>query len=122
MERSDGGLIFSGADASALANGAALPLVVSMTCLNGLFDDLWTESLAEALLKAPDGGAAAVWASSGLTEPSSQAPMNEELFRLLFSGAPLRLGDALVKAKAATPDLDARRTWILFGDPTMRLR
>ena len=48
--------------------------------------------------------------------------MNEELFRLLFSGAPLRLGDALVKAKAATPDLDVRRTWILFGDPTMRLR
>jgi hypothetical protein len=122
MERSDGGLFFSGADASALANGAALPLVVSMTCLNGLFDDLWTESLAEALLKAPDGGAAAVWASSGLTEPSAQAPMNEELFRLLFSGAPLRLGDALVKAKAATPDLDVRRTWILFGDPTMRLR
>ena len=120
MERADGGIVFSGADAGALGSGAAL--VVSMTCLNGLFDDLWTESLAEDLLKSPAGGAAAVWASSGLTEPSAQAPMNEELFRLLFSGAPLRVGDAMVRAKAATSDLDVRRTWILFGDPTMRLR
>jgi uncharacterized repeat protein (TIGR01451 family) len=122
MERSDGGLVFGDADAAGLTNAGALPFVVSMTCLNGLFDDLWTESLAEALLKAPDGGAAAVWASSGLTEPSSQSPMNEELFRLLFGGAPMRLGDATVRAKRGTSDIDVRRTWILFGDPTMRLR
>jgi len=25
-------------------------------------------------------------------------------------------------AKAATKDLDVRRTWILFGDPTTRLK
>jgi hypothetical protein len=120
MERADGGLVFGGTDAGALTSGA--PLVIAMTCLNGLFDDLWTESLAEALLKAPGGGAAAVWASSGLTEPSAQSPMNEELFRRLFGGAPLRLGDAMVAAKASTADNDVRRTWILFGDPTMRLR
>jgi hypothetical protein len=30
-------------------------------------------------------------------------------------------GDLLTAAEAATPDLDVRRTWILFGDPTMRL-
>ena len=93
-----------------------------MTCLNGQFYDLWTESLAEALLKAPAGGAAAVWASSALTEPSAQAPMDEELFRGLFAGAAARLGDATARAKAATSDLDVRRSWILFGDPTMRLR
>jgi hypothetical protein len=68
------------------------------------------------------GRAAAVCASSGLTEPSSQASMNEELFRLLFCSAPLRVGDAMVRAKAATSDLEVRRTWILFGDPTMGLR
>jgi len=27
---------------------------------------------------------------------------------------------APAKAKAATSDADVRRTWILFGDPTMR--
>jgi len=27
-----------------------------------------------------------------------------------------------MKAKAATKDMDVRRTWILFGDPTTRLK
>jgi len=114
--------IFSGADASALTNGARLPVFVMMTCLNGLFDDLYVESLAETLLKAPQGGAVAVWASSALTEPDGQMPMNEALFQLLFHGPPTTLGDAVAQAKAATQDGEVRRTWILFGDPTMRLR
>ena len=32
------------------------------------------------------------------------------------------LGDATRQAKLATTDLDVRRTWILFGDPTMKIR
>jgi hypothetical protein len=34
----------------------------------------------------------------------------------------LTLGEAARQAKAATIDLDVRRTWILFGDPTVRLK
>jgi hypothetical protein len=78
--------------------------------------------LAEALLKAPQGGALAVWASSGLTEPSAQAVMNRELVRLLFNGPSLTVGEAAMKAKATITDPDIRRTWILFGDPATRLR
>jgi hypothetical protein len=48
--------------------------------------------------------------------------MNAEFYRLLFGGQPLRLGDAARNAKAATTDLDVRRTWILLGDPAMRVR
>jgi hypothetical protein len=48
-----------------------------MTCLNGLFHDVYTESLAEAMLKAQQGGAVAVWASSGLTGPEGQVVMNK---------------------------------------------
>jgi hypothetical protein len=110
------------ADVAGLANGAALPFVSSMTCLNGMFDDVFGESLAEAFLKAPHGGAAAVWASSGLTEPEPQSVMNRELFRVLFGGAHVRIGDAVRRAKSAVSDADVRRTWILFGDPTMTLR
>ena len=113
---------FDSGEAAALANGSALPFVVSMTCLNGLFDDVFGESLAEAFLKAPGGGAAAVWASSALTEPEPQAAMNRELFRRLFARPGVRLGDAVRAAKAAVTDADVRRTWILFGDPTMTLR
>ncbi|HEV8432051.1 MAG TPA: C25 family cysteine peptidase, partial [Thermoanaerobaculia bacterium] len=113
--------LFDSSDASALTNGNKLPFVVTMTCLNGLFNDLFTTSLAESLLTAPNGGAVGVWGSSTLTEPDVQQVMNDELMRQLFvSGR--AVGDALVLAKKAVTDPDVRRSWILFGDPSMKLR
>jgi hypothetical protein len=109
-------------DADYLINGMNLPFFVSMTCLNGFFHDPYQESLAEALLKAGQGGAVAVWTSSGLTEPAGQTILNKELIRLLFDGESLTIGEAIAKAKAAVGDQDIRRTWILFGDPTTRLK
>jgi len=93
-----------------------------MTCLNGNFHDLYTESLAEALMKAPNGGAIAVWTSSSLTQPDQQSIMNQELFRQLFGSTSLTLGEAVVRAKAAATDLDVRKSWVLFGDPSMKLK
>jgi hypothetical protein len=110
------------ADAHALANSGGLSLFVMMTCLNGYFIEPKTQGLAEALLRAPHGGAFAVWASSGLTEAGDQIRANEELFRQLDSPEPPRLGDAMVRAKAVVGDPDVRRTWILFGDPLAHLR
>ncbi len=63
-----------------------------------------------------------MWASSGLSLPQDQARLNQEFYRQLFSGRPLRLGEATVAAKKAVTDADVRRTWILFGDPTLKLR
>ena len=110
------GGVFSSDDVAALTNGARLPFFVAMTCLNGFFHDPFpTESLAESLLKAEQGGAIAVWASSGLTEPEGQSLMNKKLIPLLFDGQSRTLGEATMKAKTATKDQDVRRTWILFG-------
>jgi len=108
--------------AANLTNTNRLSVFVMMTCLNGYFQDAATDSLGEALLKT-DGGAVAVWASSGMTAPIDQWTMNEELYRLLFKAgrAPL-LGEAVRQAKSAISDADVRRTWVLFGDPAMRLR
>jgi hypothetical protein len=114
--------ILSSDDADVLVNGLQLPFFVSMTCLNGFFHDVATESLAEALLKAKGGGAVAIWTSSGLTEPDKQAVMNKELIKLLFGRELLTLGEATAKAKSSVSDPDVRRTWILFGDPTTRLK
>ncbi len=110
-------------DVNQLTNADRLPLFVTMTCLNGYFQDPTLDSLAETLLKAERGGAIAVWASSGMTIPGDQSLMDREMFRTLF-GTPAgqRLGDLTVKAKAATGDKDVRQTWILFGDPSMRLK
>jgi hypothetical protein len=116
------GNVLTSTDAAALRN-ARFPLVVSMTCLNGFFHDPREASIAEALLDAP-GGAVAVWASSGLTESASQVLIDEALLRLLFPryGAAQTLGDATLAAKAATTDMDVRTTWILFGDPSAKLK
>jgi hypothetical protein len=105
-----------------LVNGMKLPFFVSMTCLNGFFQAPYADTLAEELLKAPQGGAVAVWTSSGLTEPDKQALMNKELIKLLFARDPITLGEATAKAKKAVSDQDIRKTWILFGDPSTRLK
>jgi hypothetical protein len=117
------GGVFGSDDAGSLTNGTRLPFFITMTCLNGYFHDPYpTESLAESLLKAEGGGAIAVWASSGLTEPEGQSLMNKELILVLFDGTSRTLGESTMKAKSATDDQDVRRTWILFGDPTTRLK
>jgi len=54
--------VFTSTNAATLTNGDKLPFVVTMNCLNGYFHDVYSESLAEALLRAPNG-AVAVWAS-----------------------------------------------------------
>lgn len=130
-----GGSIFTTADAlgcptcnpptqPTLSNGNKLPFVVVMDCLNGYFavPQPSGQSLAEALVKAPNGGAVASFASSGLTIPDGQHQMGQQMFHLLYDGAPIAIGDASRQAKAATSDQDVRRTWILFGDPTMKIR
>jgi hypothetical protein len=114
--------IFGDTDAAALTNGERLPVFMLMTCLNGFFADVFTESLAEGLMLSPNGGAVSVWASSGTTEAAVQAVMNQELFRQLFTRPSITLGEAVIGAKSAVSDIDVRRTWILFGDPTMRVR
>jgi MYXO-CTERM domain-containing protein len=107
--------LFTDLDAAALTN-QRLSIYLSMNCLNGFFQDVHTQSLAEALLEAPNGGAVAVWASSTLGSFDPQAVLNQELLKRLTRTS---LGEAAQAAKAAIGDLDARRTWILFGDPTL---
>ena len=107
--------LFSGADAAALTNGP-LSIYVSMNCLNGFFHDVYTESLAETLTKAPGGGAVAVWASSTLTSFDQQGILDRAFVERLTRTS---LGEAAIAAKRAITDLDAQRTWILFGDPTL---
>lgn len=117
-----GAQMLKSGDARSLANDSGLSLFVMMTCLNGYFQDIFRESLGEALLKAPQGGALAVWASTGLTAPSQQSTVNQELLRLLLGDGRLTIGEAVRKAKAATADRDVRRTWVLLGDPASKLR
>lgn len=108
-------------DATSLQNGNRLPVFFIMNCLNGFFQDVYTQSLAESLLLAPNGGGVAVWASAGFTDAGPQATMDQSLIRLLAAQPNTPLGLAILQAKSQTSDKDVRRTWILFGDPAMQL-
>ena len=114
--------IFTATDAFALTNGSKLSFVVVMDCLNGYYHDPNLLSLSEALLKAPNGGAVAAFASSGLTFPDGQHEMSQRLYTLIYGGPAIALGDAIKDAKGHTNDIDVRRTWIYFGDPSLKIR
>ncbi len=112
--------LFDNNDAAALTNGGRLPVYLLIDCLNGLFQDVYAESLAKALILAPNGGAVAVWASSGFTDEPPQASMDLAFLHQLSAHPDDPLGLLILNAKSGTTDNDVRRTWILFGDPSMK--
>jgi len=117
------GQLLTNEDALGLTNGNGLSLFITMTCLNGYYQDPVLDGLAESLMKASHGGAVGVWASSGMTVPGNQAVLNQQLYRLLFDRTVnASLGDLTMRAKSAILDPDIRRTWTLFGDPSMKLK
>jgi hypothetical protein len=109
------------ADAATFTNSNRLPVFLIMDCLNGYFQDVYSTSMAESLLLAPNGGAVAVWSSSGLNDAAPQAELDNQAVGNMFSAQNPALGDAIRAAKAKVDVFDVRRTYILFGDPAMKL-
>jgi len=121
------GLLLQSSDAPALSNRSNLSLFVMMTCMNGYFHDPTTTGLAEALVAGGNGGAIAAWASSALTDPGQQKLIVQQFYNLLFAAPDPKaskqsIGEIVAKAKIASSNLDVKRTWIFFGDPSMQLR
>lgn len=113
--------LFDNSTATALTNGDQLPMYLLMDCLNGYFQDVYETTLSTALMVAPQGGAVAVWASSGFTDAAPQGTMDQAFLSALGANPQLFIGSAILAAKSGITDPDVRRTWILFGDPEMRL-
>ena len=65
-----------------------------------------------------------MWASSGMTTPEQQAEMNQHLYRTVFGidSRKMTIGEIFRQAKSQISDPDIRRTWILLGDPSMKLK
>lgn len=109
-------------DMPSFSGSGSTPFYLMMTCLNAMFGDVYSTSLAEALLRVPDGGAVAVWASSGMTDPPPQNAVNLEFYRILAANPTITIGELVARAKAGTTDHDVRTTWMLLGDPTLKLQ
>jgi len=97
-----------------------------MDCLNGYFDFPFLDSLAEAVLKAPNKGSIASFAPSGLSLHEPADLLHKALIHEITSGRHGRLGDAVLAAQAdfaetgAFPELLSIYT--LLGDPALKIR
>lgn len=121
---------------SQVRNGGRLPLVMALSCLNGLFTDPHTEGLSELFTEWPHGGAIAYISATAISFTSQNALLQEGLYSQFFnpedSGAQgtdareTRFGPVLDIAKArllaAHPGwVDVPQTMQLTGDPAQRL-
>jgi hypothetical protein len=111
------------ADALALNNAPNYSLFISLTCLNGYFLRTDFDSLGEAMLKSQNGGASAVWASTGKTTPDVQEVMATRFYNQLATGNMNRMGDLIQDAKQnLNGGRDVRLSWALLGDPTLKVK
>jgi hypothetical protein len=114
--------LFDNSTVSSLTNGTALPVFLIMDCLNGFFQDVYEEPLAVTLMLAPNGGAVAVLASSGLNQATPQTILDRFIVQGALGRSQLALGDAIIKAKSGITDLAVRKTYNLLGDPAMQIK
>jgi uncharacterized repeat protein (TIGR01451 family) len=114
--------LFDNTAATALTNGSSLPVFLIMNCLNGLFQDVYEQPLAVTLMLAPNGGAVAVLASSGLNQPSPQTTLDKLIVQNALNPSYPALGDAVLQAKSGITDPGVRETYVLFGDPAMQIK
>ncbi len=116
----------SNASVPQLTNSNGLAVFTMLTCLNGFFTQprpVIEDSIAELLVKSTVGGGPASWASSGKTTADVQMLMGRRFFQQVGVGNIKRMGDLVIDAKAQTPAYsDVMTTWILFGDPMLKVR
>ncbi|RMG89234.1 MAG: hypothetical protein D6706_21725 [Chloroflexi bacterium] len=115
--------VFRAQDASQLTNSTRLPILTTFTCMNGAFAQLQTDSLAESLLWANNGGIVAAIAPSARAHVEHQLPLAGKFYTYLLAEKGVTVGEALqrAKAEALTEGIpsDAIFTLNLLGDPAL---
>jgi hypothetical protein len=122
LDRLSAGGLLTSADVPNLGNGERLPVLTAMTCTINRFAVPGFPSLGELLVKAPAGGAAAVWGPTGLSFHGDARLLAGRFYR----AADERLGDRLHRAVAEFRDLGGDpalpQIYELLGDPALRLK
>ncbi len=119
--------IFESANVSSLTNSRKIPLVVTMSCINGFFHHaLITNSLSEVFLNANNGGAVASFSPSGFGYTAGDQYLGEGLFKAIFQENDYILGSSIQQAKLALfaggkSFHDHIAFFNLLGDPALQL-
>ncbi|MFZ1398015.1 MAG: C25 family cysteine peptidase [Candidatus Promineifilaceae bacterium] len=112
-------------DVANLSNGARLPVVLEMTCFTGSFAQPFWNTLDEALLRQPNGGAVAVWGATGLGVGTGHDALAGGFLQTVIGADEVRVGTAVLAGKLnllthKPANLDLLDTFTLFGDPAMQ--
>jgi hypothetical protein len=126
--------IFRNEDVGSLTNIGQLPVVLSMTCLDGYwiyptqaFNGNPTKrvSLVETLLWSSTGGAVSTFSATGLGVATAHDVLHSGFYQSVFQDDELVFGAATLTAKlmlyATGNNLDLIQTFTVFGDPALRL-
>jgi hypothetical protein len=114
-------------DVATLTNADRLPLVTSLTCFTGFFDNPSSSSLGEKMIKAAHGGAIGFVGASGYGWKEGNQSFNQEIFSSIYNGKVRALGAILNDAKLGMHQYDADWDdrivvqYNLLGDPACRL-
>jgi hypothetical protein len=107
-------------------NGRRLPLVLALSCLNGMYTNPTVESMAEAFTTLPEGGAIAYISATAKSFVAQNDLLAEFMYDELLPDRRPAFGPALATAKtrllaAHSGWGDAALTMQLFGDPAQHL-
>jgi len=126
LDRLASGGLLSSSDVATLGNGPRVPVLTAMTCAINRFAVPGVSSLGELLIDQAGGGAAAVWAPSGLSVHNEAQLLAERFYRHLGDTDGARLGDVVLRALQDFQGLGGSKAMIqiynLLGDPALRVR
>ncbi len=114
------GELLTSDDAIGIESNGRLSVSVLANCLNGYFVTPGLNSVGEALVLAPGGGSVVSWASSGTSDSGWQELLISEFLRRAYAPG-ITTGDAARAAKASVVG-DVRKTWVLLGDPMVKMK
>jgi len=109
-----------------LNNATRLPVMFSLTCFIGYFDNPWTPSLGEELFRADGKGVVATFGSAGRAWLYGDYYLNNALFQSLFVDGTRNLGQVTTEAKWqmmawSSSYWDHVENYNLLGDPALKI-
>jgi hypothetical protein len=120
--------VFVNADVATLTNTGRLPILLSMTCLDGYWmhpNTSTNTSLVELNVRAANGGAVAAFSPTGLGVGDGHDSLQQGFYTAVFANGVQRLGPAALAAKlqlyGTGNHYDLIETFTVFGDPALRL-
>jgi hypothetical protein len=123
--------IFTNNDIPSLNNPNQLPVILSLTCLDGywLHPGLIptpSPSLIEELLRSPSKGAVAAFSPTGLGVATGHDFLWRGFYDATFRDGNWILGEAALAAKldlySTGGNLDLVHTYTIFGDPALKIK